>query len=92
MGLAEVVANCEGAGEGQRFIEGQRPGTVGAADDCDAAHVEKVAHGPVQLGARCGAQLGAAQAELHGDRTRDLRLCCRGWRHRGWDDGFGRCD
>lgn len=92
MGLAEVVANREGAGEGQRFIEGQRPGTVGAADDLDAEHVERVAHGSVQLGTRGGTQLGAAQAELHDDRARAFRLRRKVLRQRCRGDGFGRGD
>ena len=92
MGPAQVVANREGAGEGQRFIEGQRPGTVGAADDLDAAYVERVSHGSVQLGTRGGAQLGAAQAELHDDRVRAFRLRRRVMRQGRGGDGFGRGD
>jgi hypothetical protein len=38
VGAEQVVANRQSAGEGQRFIEGQRPGVVGAADDRDLAH------------------------------------------------------
>ena len=87
---AKVVADREGSRQGEVLVECQRPRAIGAADDRDAAHLEQIVHGRIQLGTRGAAQLRAAQGELHNDRARELRCRRRDGLHGGGRYGFGR--
>jgi hypothetical protein len=70
MGLAQVVANREARARASDSLKASGPVLSVRPMIVMRRTWSRVAHGPVQLGTRGGAQLCAAQAELHDDRAR----------------------